>query len=354
MKRIALSALALMVLVSLGAFAAGSQEGQDGEQLRVVLYVNGTLGDQSFFDSANRGLERAIDEFGIVGRTVEGGWDPSNWQPDISQLAEGNWDIVIAGTWQLTEYVAEIAPQHPDKTFITYDAAVDFSSGDLDNVYSILYEQNEGSFLVGALAALMTSHEGDDWINADEKTIGFIGGQDIPVINDFLVGYEQGAAYIDEEVEVLTSYVGSFSDPARGKELALAQIQQGADLVFGVASESGLGVIEAAHEQDEYAIGVDSDQYQLIGESDPEQAQAIITSMMKNVDNSIYRAIRLHRQGELPYGEAESLGIAENGVGMARNENFDRIVPDEFVSQMDDIIEQMETGDISVDTALGN
>ncbi len=354
MKRIALSALALMVLVSLGAFAAGSQEGQDGEQLRVVLYVNGTLGDQSFFDSANRGLERAIDEFGIVGRTVEGGWDPSNWQPDISQLAEGNWDIVIAGTWQLTEYVAEIAPQHPDKTFITYDAAVDFSSGNLDNVYSILYEQNEGSFLVGALAALMTSHDGDDKINADEKTIGFIGGQDIPVINDFLVGYEQGAAYIDEEVDVLTSYVGSFSDPARGKELALAQIQQGADLVFGVASESGLGVIEAAHEQDEYAIGVDSDQYQLISESDPEQAQAIITSMMKNVDNSIYRAIRLHRQGELPYGEAESLGIAENGVGMARNENFDRIVPDEFVSQVDDIIEQMETGDISVDTTLGN
>jgi len=343
-----------MVLVSLGAFAAGSQEGQDGEQLRVVLYVNGTLGDQSFFDSANRGLERAIDEFGIVGRTVEGGWDPSNWQPDISQLAEGNWDIVIAGTWQLTEYVAEIAPQHPDKTFITYDAAVDFSSGNLDNVYSILYEQNEGSFLVGALAALMTSHDGDDKINADEKTIGFIGGQDIPVINDFLVGYEQGAAYIDEEVDVLTSYVGSFSDPARGKELALAQIQQGADLVFGVASESGLGVIEAAHEQDEYAIGVDSDQYQLISESDPEQAQAIITSMMKNVDNSIYRAIRLHRQGELPYGEAESLGIAENGVGMARNENFDRIVPDEFVSQVDDIIEQMETGDISVDTTLGN
>jgi basic membrane protein A len=343
-----------MVLVSFSAFAEGSQEEQDGDQLRVVLYVNGTLGDQSFFDSANRGLERAIEEFGIMGRTVEGGWDPSNWQPDISQLAEGNWDIVIAGTWQLTEYVAEIAPQHPDKKFITYDAAVDFSAGDLDNVYSILYEQNEGSFLVGALAALMTSYEDDERINADEKTIGFIGGQDIPVINDFLAGYEQGAAYIDEDVEVLTSYVGSFSDPARGKELALAQIQQGADLVFGVASESGLGVIEAAHEQDVYAIGVDSDQYQLISESDPEEAEAIITSMMKNVDNSIYRAIRLHRDGEIPYGEAESLGIAENGVGMARNENFDRLVPEEFVSQMDDIIEQIESGEISVDTALGN
>lgn len=354
MKRLVLISLALSLFVLVGAFAAGAQEEGDGEQLRVVLYVNGTLGDQSFFDSANRGLERAIEDFGIMGRTVEGGWDPSNWQPDISQLAEGNWDIVIAGTWQLTEYVAEIAPQHPDKKFITYDAAVDFSAGELDNVYSILYEQNEGSFLVGALAALMTSYEEDEQVNSDNKSVGFIGGQDIPVINDFLVGYEQGIEYIDGNVEVLTSYVGSFSDPARGKELALAQIQQGADLVFGVASESGLGVIEAAHEQDVYAIGVDSDQYQLIKESDPEQADAIITSMMKNVDNSIYRAIRLHREGELPYGEAESLGIAENGVGMARNENFDRIVPEEFVSQLDDIIEQIESGEITVDTALGN
>jgi basic membrane protein A len=354
MKRLALISLALTVLLPLGLFAEGAQEEGDGEQLRVVLYVNGTLGDQSFFDSANRGLERAIEEFGIMGRTVEGGWDPSNWQPDISQLAEGNWDIVIAGTWQLTEYVAEIAPQHPDKKFITYDAAVDFSAGNLDNVYSILYEQNEGSFLVGALAALMTSYGDDDRVTPGNKVVGFIGGQDIPVINDFLVGYEQGIQYIDDEVEVLTSYVGSFSDPARGKELALAQIQQGADLVFGVASESGLGVIEAAHEQDVYAIGVDSDQYQLISESDPEEARAIITSMMKNVDNSIYRAIRLHREGDLPYGEAESLGIAENGVGMARNENFDRIVPEEFVSQMDEIIEQIESGEITVDTALGN
>jgi basic membrane protein A len=347
--------LAIVVaILSAGlVFAAGGQEGADEDQLRVVLYVNGTLGDQSFFDSAHRGLQRAIDELGIMGRTVEGGFDPSNWQPDIAQLAEGNWDVVIAGTWQLTEYVAEIAPQHPEKTFITYDAAVDFSQGNLDNVYSVLYEQNEGSFLVGALAALMTSHEGDDRVNPDNKVIGFIGGQDIPVINDFLTGYEEGAQYIDSNVEVLTSYVGSFGDPARGKELALAQIQQGADLVFGVASESGLGVIEAAHEQGVYAIGVDSDQYQLISESDPEEAEAIVTSMMKNVDNSLFRALRLHVEGELPLGQAESIGIAENGVGMARNENFDRLVPEEFVEQLDEIAAQMEAGEISVGTALG-
>lgn len=354
MKRIIVTVL-LVAVVGVGFVFAGGQgeEAEDGDQLRVVLYVNGTLGDQSFFDSAHRGMQRAIDEFDIVGRTVEGGWDPANWQPDIAQLAEGNWDIVIAGTWQLAEYVAEIAPEHPDKQFITYDTAVNFDQGNLDNVYSILYSQNEGSFLAGALAAMLTTRSDMDRIN-EEKVIGFVGGQDIPVINDFRVGYEQGARYIDPEVQVLATYVGSFSDPARGKELGLAQIEQGADIVFGVASESGLGVIEAAHERSHYAIGVDSDQYQLLRETDEQEARAIVTSMMKNVDNSIYRAIRLHREGELPYGEAEVLGLQENGVGLARNENFDRIVPDEVVERIDELIEQVENGEIQVESALGN
>jgi basic membrane protein A len=343
----------LLAVIAAGVVVAGGQgEEAEGDQLRVVLYVNGTLGDQSFFDSAHRGMQRAIEEFDIVGRTVEGGWDPANWQPDIQQLADGNWDIVIAGTWQLAEYVAQIAPEHPDKQFITYDTAVDFSQGNLDNVYSILYSQNEGSFLAGALAAMLTQESGMERIN-EEKVIGFVGGQDIPVINDFRVGYEQGARHIDPEVEVLATYVGSFSDPARGKELGLAQIEQGADIVFGVASESGLGVIEAAHERDHYAIGVDSDQYQLLKETDEAQASAIVSSMMKNVDNSIYRAIRLHLDGELPYGEAEVLGLQENGVGLARNENFDRIVPNQIVSRIDELIEQIENGEIQVESALG-
>jgi basic membrane protein A len=352
MKKLIGIALLLAVIAAGVVVAGGQGEEAEGDQLRVVLYVNGTLGDQSFFDSAHRGMERAIEEFGIVGRTVEGGWDPANWQPDIQQLADGNWDIVIAGTWQLAEYVAQIAPEHPDKMFITYDTAVDFSQGNLDNVYSILYSQNEGSFLAGALAAMLTQESGMERIN-EEKVIGFVGGQDIPVINDFRVGYEQGAQHIDPEVEVLATYVGSFSDPARGKELGLAQIEQGADIVFGVASESGLGVIEAAHERDHYAIGVDSDQYQLLKETDEAQARAIVSSMMKNVDNSIYRAIRLHLDGELPYGEAEVLGLQENGVGLARNENFDRIVPDDIVSRIDELIEQIENGEIQVESALG-
>ena len=251
----------------------------------------------------------------------------------------------------MTELITEIAPRYPEKKFIMFDTTVDYSAGNLENTYSILYSQNEGSFLAGALAALLTQQSGDPRIN-EQNIIGFVGGQDIPVINDFKIGYEQGARYVNPDIQVLASYVGSFGDPARGKELGLAQYEQGADIVFGVASESGLGVIEAANERGRYTIGVDSDQYVLIGENDPEQAATIVSSMMKNVDNSIFRAIRLHLEGNLPYGEAEVLGLRENGVGLARNENFDRIVPESITARIDELIEMIDSGDIAVESTL--
>jgi len=345
----------LIFIVSALVYTGGKKEepgtAVEDKELRVVLYVNGNLGDKSFFDSANRGLQRSIEEFGIRGRTVEGGIDPSKWEPDIAQLAAGNWDIVIAGTWQVVEFVQKIAPQHPDKYFITYDAAVDFSQGNLDNVYSMVYKQNEGSFLVGALAAILTTS--DLPFANDIKIIGFLGGQDIPVINDFRMGYEQGAQYISPDVRVIASYVGSFGDPAKGKELALAQFDQGADISFNVAAESGLGLIDAAYEAKKYAIGVDSDQYLLFKDSDPEKAKHIVTSMMKNVDNSVYRAIKLHLSGELPYGSAESLGLKEKGVGVADNENYRKLVPEDIRKKIAELEEKIISGEIKVKTAFG-
>lgn len=350
MKRILTLALIGLLVVGGIAFAAGADE-DDTDDVRVVLYLNGTRGDQSFFDSATRGVEIGAEEFGLTTQVIEGGYDPANWQPDLAQIAEGNWDIIIAGTWQLAEFVEELAPMYPETTWIVYDTSVNYDAADLGNVYSILYSQNEGSFLVGALAGLIT--QSDLELTNDGNTIGFIGGQDIPVINDFRVGFEQGARHVNPDVEILASYVGNFNDPARGKELTLAQIEQGADVVFSAAGESGLGSIEAVGEQNRYAIGVDSDQYLLLRDSQPEIAESIVTSMMKNVDNSILRALELYLAGQLPVGEAELLGIAEDGVGIARNENFERIVPAEMIAELDSLIEQIDAGQIVVDTAIG-
>ncbi len=357
MKKILYVLAVLLVAFSLLGLAACKKEeaaapgAKEEQKLRVALYVNGTLGDKSFFDSANRGVEKAAAEFGITTKTIEGTYEQANWEPDITQLAEGEWDIVIAGTWQLVDYLQAIAPKHPEKVFITYDTSVDYSAGDMGNVYSILYAQNEGSFLVGALAALVTT---SDMPKANpEKVIGFLGGMDIPVINDFKVGYIQGAKYIDPDVRVLVSYANSFSDSAKGKELVLAQYEQGADIAFNVAGETGIGVLDAAKDKDRYAIGVDSDQYFLFKDADPGKAKNIVTSMMKNVDDSLYRAIKLHLEGKLPVGEAEVLGIAQGGVGVADNENYQKLVPAEFRDQIRELEEKVVGGEIAIETAIG-
>lgn len=328
-----------------------AEKPQEQKKLKVVLYINGTLGDKSFFDSANRGIEMAIKELGIEGKTIEGLYDPARWEPDIEQLCQGDWDIIIAGTWQLQEILEKLAPKYPNKKFFTYDTSVDYSKGNLGNVYSILYKQNEASFLVGALAALITKSNMP--LANPQKIIGFLGGMDIPVINDFKVGYIQGAKYIDPEIQVLVSYAGSFSDPAKGKELVLAQYNQGADISFNVAGETGLGLLDAAKEMKKYAIGVDSDQYIMFKDSDPEKASYIVTSMMKNVDLSIYRAIKLHLEGKLPYGQAEALGLKEGGVGVADNENYRKLVPEEFRNKIKELEQKIINGEIIVDTAFG-
>ncbi len=338
----------MMVSVSLNVFVGAARA---DDKLRVVLYLNGTLGDKSFFDSAARGVTMAVDELGIMGKVIEGGYDSSRWEPDLAQLSEGGWDIIIAGTWQLTEFVEKYARMHPDTAFFTYDTTVDYSAGDLGNVYSILYSQNEGSFLVGALAAMITT---SDLPAANpEKIIGFLGGMDIPVINDFKVGYTEGAQYIDPEVKVLTSYIDSFSDSAKGKELGLALYDQGVDIGFNVAGQAGLGLLDAAKNKDRYVLGVDSDQYLLFAESDPEKAAWVVTSMLKNVDLSIFRGIKMFKEGTLANGQAEVLGVAENGVGVAQNENFTKLVPEEYRAKIKEIEEKILSGEITVGTAFG-
>jgi len=341
--------LALSVL-GLAACKKKKEAAPEEKKIRVALYVNGTLGDKAFFDSAHRGMKQAEEEFGIYSKTIEGSYDQANWEPDLSQLAEGEWDIIIAGTWQLQQIVEDLAPKHPDKTWVMYDNSVDYSKGNLDNVYSILYAQNEGSFLVGALAAMITS---SDMPKANpEKVIGFLGGMDISVINDFKVGYVQGAKHIDPEVEVLVSYAGLFNDPGKGKELVLAQYEQGSDIAFNVAAETGLGLLDAAKVKDRYAIGVDSDQYLLFEDTDPAKAANIVTSMMKNVDHSLYRAIKLYIKDELPLGQAEVLGIKNGGVGIADNKNYQKLVPEEFREKIKELEDKIVSGEIVVDTVF--
>ncbi len=344
--------LLVVALVLLTAFAATAQDA-----LRVVSVVNGTLGDKSFFDSAQRGMDAIADEYDIEIDTVELGIDPANWEPGLLDVMSDSdsYDILIAGTFQMIDYLAANAHLYPDKYFMFYDAPMPYDNMDVcvegcANVYSMTYAQNQGSFLAGVYAAAITTSmmEGTN----DAPIIGAVGGQQIPVIDDFIVGYEQGACLVNPDTQSIVQYAGSWNDPARGKEITLAMYEQGADIVFQIAGGTGVGVFEAAHEQARYAIGVDSDQATIVAETDPDQAERILTSMLKNVDNSIFRAVTLHLDGELPYGSAESLGIPEGGVGLAKNEFYDAATSDDIKAMVEAAEAAVVNGDIEVQTVF--
>jgi basic membrane protein A len=221
-----------------------------------------------------------------------------------------------------------------------------------DHVYSVLYKQNEGSYLAGLYAGLMTQQDMEGM--NEEKIIGVVGGQDIPVINDFIVGYKQGAADagLDPDTGVIVQYAGDWNDPATGKEITLAMYQQGADIVFNVAGGTGVGIFQAAEEMGRYAIGVDSDQATIIADTDPEQAARILTSMLKNVDNSLFRALKMAEEGTLPYGSAENLGVAEGGVGLAKNQWYLDLTPEDIQAAIEQAEADLLAGKITVDTVF--
>lgn len=347
------SFLLVVVLVFLTAFAAFAQD----EPLRVVSVINGTLGDKSFFDSAQRGMDAIADEYDIETDTVELGIDPANWEPGLLDVMSDtdSYDILIAGTWQMVGFMAANAHNYPDKLFMFYDAGMPYDDAETcvdacANVYSMTYAQNQGSFLAGVYAAAVTM-SGIEGTN-DAPTIGAVGGQQIPVIDDFIVGYEQGACLVNPDTVSIVQYAGSWNDPARGKEITLAMYEQGADIVFQIAGGTGVGVFEAAHEQERYAIGVDSDQAVIVAETDPDQAERILTSMLKNVDNSIFRAITLHLEGTLPYGSVENLGIPEGGVGLAKNDFYDMATSDDIKAMVEAAEAAVVNGDIEVQTVF--
>lgn len=360
MKKLLSVILAVVLMMSVlltgcgksGDTQQGTDQSSKDKPLKIVLLLNGTLGDKSFFDSANAGMKLIHDQLGAETKTIEMGYDQTKWQPTLEDVSDEDWDIIIAGTYQMQEYLEKVAPEHKDKKYITFDNSVDYTKGNLDNVYSILYKQNEASFLAGALAA-KTTESTLPQANKD-KVIGFLGGMDIPVINDFLVGYIEGAQYVDKGIKVATSYVGDFANSAKGKELALDQYNnQKVDIGFNVAGQAGLGQLDAAKASNKFAIGVDSDQAALFKDSDPAKANLVLTSVLKNVDQSLLRAIKMYKEGTLKFGAAETLGIKENAVGLAKNEFYEKNVPQDVRDYIDGLEKKILSGEIKVDTAMG-
>ncbi|WP_028590482.1 BMP family ABC transporter substrate-binding protein [Paenibacillus massiliensis] len=350
--------LAVLLLLSACGGTKGASEGtgtngtdggsEQGDRLKVVLLIPGTLGDKSFFDAANHGLEMVKTELDAETKVIEMGTDKTKWEPTFNDIAAEDWNIVISGGSEITEMFNATAELYPDKTFINYDTDIEDAPA---NVYNMSYSTNQVSFLAGAVAALATK---SDMPQANEdNVIGFLGGMDIPGINAFLVGYIQGAKYVDPDIKVAVSYAGDFVNPAKGKELSLIQYNSGVDVIFNVAGGTGLGIFDAAKEKSKYAIGVDSDQAALLKDTDSEKANLIITSAIKKIDTAILEAVTKAKEGTLETGKREVLGFVENGVGIAENDIYKEVFPAELQAQVEDIKKRLMNNEITVANAMG-
>lgn len=346
LSKLALCAVLVGVLFALKLPETESPTTPDARHpLRVALFVNGTLGDKSFYDSAARGLKQAGAQPGVRTRVIEAGVDPSRWESAFIDLVEGHdFDVIVTGGFAMVAVVQRVAPQFPGTRFIVFDAAVDYAQCGCDNVHSLLFRQNEGAYLAGYLA----SKSVEPVVAGAPKRLGVIGAMQIPVIDDFLIGFEAGAQAAQPGVQVLRQYVNSFTDPATAKEIAKAMYGQGVALIFHAAAGSGQGVIEASAEAKRAAIGVDSDQYALFKTSNPERARYILTSVLKNVDAALLRAVQKHQAGQLPYGHTESLGLAQGGVSLSTGSELMGNLPPAVLNDLADMQRKVIAGAVKV------
>lgn len=331
-------------LVACSSKSGGSKSGgSKNDKFRVCVIYTGNLGDKSYNDSCNEGAQRAAKELGIEVKSLEG-TNAEEWEANLIAACEEGYDLIIGAASNLADYMEEHAPNYPDTKFAIIDTTVD-----LPNVESISFAQNQGSFLAGAAAAMFTTRTDIKGVNA-EKIIGWVGGMDVPVLHDFFTGYEQGAKYIDPDIKILQSFAGTWSDPLKGKELTLAQYEQGADIVMNVASGTGAGILEGAKESGIYAIGVDLNQ-------DNDQPGTVLTSMVKRVDNACFLVIESAVKGTFEGGTTKYLTLEEGGVSLTdfsvMRKHLGEQFPEDIVKECEELAKKIISGEIVVDNYEG-
>ena len=349
MKKLWIAALALtLALTPVAAQGVFADEGTKN----VVYLVNGNLGDKSFFDSAKAGLDKLVEDGRITLNTVEMGGtdaDQPKWLSTLYEVADSEeYDLIVCGTYQMPDYLKEVATAYPDQKFLIFDD--DTYAGENDNVVNIVFKQNDLGYIVGTFAAMMTTDTNLEGINED-KVIGFVGGYDSPVINDFMDGYISGALAVDPETKVDVRYTSDYVDTAKAKEYGNSMINDTkCDIIWGVAGNAGNGAAEAILENGGgWFIGVDSDQELTFSE---DLAAITLTSGLKNVGNSLIWFFDQWDAGEELFGQRVSLGIVEGGVGIVTDKNYDKYASDEVKAAVDNAIKAVSEGEIVVPSAF--
>ncbi len=350
-------------LASIGAAGTGVLAGcsggdsESGETTNIgMVYATGGLGDDSFNDMAHDGIQEAESEFDITYQNAEPD-DPSevgSLQRNFARSSDPDYALINTIGFVQKTPLMENAQEFSDQYWTIVDEVAEDDEGNhLENVESYVFREHEGSFQVGVLAGLLTSQEfsaGGGETNTDSLSVGFVGGQEIPLIERFEAGYTAGVNYVNDDITVQSTYAGDWNVPDVGQELARSMYQDGADVVYHAAGGTGIGVFEAAQSEGRYAIGVDNDQ----SVSAAEFSDVIVASMVKRVNNAVYESTRRVLNDEFEGGVVNDLGLEENGVEAVVGQDFEGELPSAVTDELATTREQIINGDLTVPETLEN
>ena len=311
----------------LGAVAATALSASAALAEPALIFDLGGKFDKSFNEAAHNGAQKWADETGGTYREIELQSEAQREQA-LRRFADAGLNPIITMGFAMADPLTAVAPDYPDTKFV----AIDVTWLDAPNIRQIGFAEHEGSYLVGMMAAL----------KSETGTVGFIGGMDIPLIRHFGCGFAQGAKAANADVKIVANMTGTtpaaWNDPVKGSELTTAQISQGADVVFAAAGGTGVGVLQTAADQDILAIGVDSNQNHL-------HPGKVLTSMLKRVDVAVYDALKAGTDVETG---VFTLGLAEDGVGYAMDDNNASLISNEMKTAVEAAREQIIAGDLTV------
>ena len=320
-------------LLCLFTACATKPNAADANKIKVgIVFDIGGKDDRSFNTAANVGVTRAKKELPIVLRDAEPG-DATSLEPAMRAFAQYGYNLIIGIGFAQAPLIEQVSKDYPNTHFAIVDGVCASP-----NVASLLFKEHEGSFLVGMIAASTSK----------TNTIGFVGGMDIPLIHKFFTGYAEGAKYTNPNIRVIPNYVGitdaAWNNPSKGRELSMAQIEQGADVIFQAAGNSGLGVFDAAEAAKKFAIGVDSNQNYM-------KPGFILTSMIKRIDNAVYSMVKDEVEGKFK-GGIHVYGLDNEGVGYAMDEYNKALIPAAVIEKIEQAKKDIIAGKIKVTDAM--
>ncbi|MEZ5426024.1 MAG: BMP family ABC transporter substrate-binding protein [Pyrinomonadaceae bacterium] len=341
-----------LIILAFGLMATGcgsSASATDENKIRVgIVFDIGGKNDRSFNAAAWEGVKHARKDLDIVLRDVEPG-NPTSIEPAMRAFAEEDFDLIIGVGFAQGPIMARVAKDYPNIKFAIIDGVINDDQGNpMPNVASLVFREHEGSYLVGMIAA-EKSRTG---------VLGFVGGMDIPLIHRFKTGYEEGAKSVNPNIKVYANYVGvtdaAWNDPGKGKELALSQIEKGADVIFTAAGNSGLGAFDAVEqyglndrgEANRFVIGVDSNQNGV-------KPGFVLTSMVKRVDNAVYDVVKEVKEGKFK-GGFHVFGLDKEGVAYAMDENNQPLIAPKTIEDVEEAKKKIIDGEIKVTDAMAN